>query len=105
MSYIFIEKRYSINEVLNFYTPHKIKKDYDGELIKMNSQRYQVFKEKGCVCIDCGREGTHFRLQRNYATPTFHFGLWSDDDVQITKDHIIPKSRDGRNAIENYQTM
>ena len=130
--YDFFDKKYSIKEVLDFYNTgvisleeqeglskneikklvkKTIEKNYDGNLVKMNSQRYQTFKDKGCICSECGREGTYFKLQRNHgrkgkeATGRYHFGLWSEDKVQMTKDHIIPKSLGGTNSIENYITM
>ena len=102
---IFKDKKYSTDEVLDFYTRDKVTKNYDGEEMKMNSQRYMVFKFKGCTCVECGRVGTHFKMQKDRGSRSYHFGLWSDDGVQMTKDHIIPKSKGGRNALENYQTM
>lgn len=33
------------------------KVDFDGDLIKGNSQRYQTFFTKGCKCAICGIEG------------------------------------------------
>jgi len=107
--YDFFDKEYTVSEVLDFYTKSKSEKNYDGNLVKMNSQRYETFKEKGCKCDNCGREGTIFRLQRNYSDirkkGRYHFGLWSDDNIQMTKDHIIPKCLGGTNNIKNYVTM
>jgi 5-methylcytosine-specific restriction endonuclease McrA len=110
--YQFLKKDYSINEVLDFYKPdtkeEKSFKIYDGNNISMSSQRYKLFKEKGCTCVECGREGIKFKLQKNFNASKefrYHFGLWSEDNVQMTKDHIIPKSLGGSDRIENYQVM
>lgn len=102
--YTFVQMRFEIDEVLPYYTKEKSKREYWGVKVNMHSQRYETFKEKGCKCVRCGKEGTHFRLQKN-GMPQYHFGLWSDDNIQMTKDHIIPKSKGGKNHISNYQTM
>lgn len=92
-------------EVLGNCTEHKSKLIFQGGLVNMASHRYQTFKHKGLECVVCGRKGTHFRLQRTGKDGPFHFGLWSNDKVQMTKDHIIPKSKGGPDHIDNYQPM
>ena len=107
-SYIFIEKRYKIEEVLKHYTKEQIKINFDGHLVNMSSKRYELFKNKGCICSECGREGRFFLLQKSNSSSrnnTYHFGLWSEDLVQMTKDHIVPKSLGGTNTLENFKTM
>lgn len=83
---------------------------FDGDPIKMDSQRYQVFK-KSCVCVKCGLEGTYFAKERAISQPHagYHFNLYGVDaegvERMFTKDHIVPKSRGGDNRLSNYQTM
>jgi len=70
------------------------------------SLRLKTFKEKGLVCVSCKRKGTHFRLQSSSETEQLpHLGLWSDDGVQFSKDHIIPKKYGGYDCLKNMQTM
>jgi hypothetical protein len=89
-------------------------KNFDGQWVNMNSQRYELFKGKGCSCIRCGLEGTHFWLECdvnnfNPEKPKYHFNLYGFDtegnEVLMTKDHILPKSRGGKNHYSNYQPM
>lgn len=79
--------------------------------ISMGSHRYQLFAEKGTTCVRCGLKGTYFALERgtNDNPNRFHFNLYGKDDngveVMITKDHIIPRAKGGKNRISNYQPM
>ena len=89
-------------------TREKIFVDFDGDSIKMNSDRYYLFKHKGCRCR-CGLEGTVFIKEKSLNVDRFHFNLYGykDDGTEVlfTKDHIIPKSKGGKNHFDNYQTM
>ena len=86
---------------------------YGEHWVKMYSQRYQVFKTKGTKCVKCGIEGTFFALERGahnqQNTDRYHFNLYGlnelGEEVLITKDHILPKSKNGKNSVENYQPM
>lgn len=84
--------------------------DFDGDLIKMNSQRYHLFKHKGCAC-KCGVVGTFFAKERaRHANPgRWHFNLYAikedGTEVMMTKDHIVPKSKGGPDHFDNYEPM
>lgn len=79
--------------------------------VKMGSHRYQLFKEKGTVCVNCGLKGTYFALERHrhMTSNSYHFNLYGIDkngnEVMLTKDHIVPKAAGGPNRLSNYQTM
>lgn len=85
------------------------KVDLDGDFIKGNSQRYQTFFTKGIKCVCCGIEGKYFAKERAIRDKSYHLNLYAIDEsgkeVLMTKDHILPKSKGGKNYIDNYQTM
>jgi len=110
---------YSIGEMFELIT------NKNGEIIcgdifigdikvKANSVRYAVFKKYGISCVNCGIEGEYFALEKDKSeggntSNRFHFNLYGVDDngneSLITKDHIIPKSKGGRDFIDNLQPM
>lgn len=85
------------------------KVDFDGDLIKGNSQRLQTFFKKGIKCLCCGIEGQYFAKEKRPKDVSYHLNLYAVDDngkeVLMTKDHIIPKSKGGKDCVDNYQTM
>lgn len=105
---------YSIEEVLAKrvdVSTHKdkIKVEFDEDLIKMNSQRYEVFDVIGTTCVSCGIQGQYFAKERSSTDYPYHFNLYAvnemGEEVLMTKDHIVPRSKGGRNHLENYQPM
>lgn len=113
-------KRYSIEEVFALIgedvlnTPHYIKGQknsentiqVDGYDVYTHSLRYMTFYQKGCTCVACGKEGTHFTLDVGDGKDTRrHFNLRAEDGTLMTRDHILPKSKGGRDHISNMQTM
>lgn len=103
---------YTIPEVLDHIGEGD--REYDGWIVHMDSQRYELFKAKGTQCVRCGLEGTVFLLQRQRReSPTnpsnrAHFNLYAEVEgkwVLLTKDHIIPRAEGGRDQLSNYQTM
>jgi len=85
------------------------KVELDGDLIKGNSKRYQLFFTKGMKCVSCGIEGKYFAKERTEGDISYHLNLYGIDnngnEVLMTKDHIIPTSKGGKNKLENFQTM
>lgn len=79
--------------------------------IKLASQRYQVFLNSGTACVTCSLEGTFFGVEAfpiDKDNGYYHMNLYAIKDgaeVLMTKDHIVPKSKGGKNHLSNYQTM
>ena len=108
---------YNVEDVIAKVLPHAIstqarrasKVDFDGDLIVMSSSRYQVFKYKGTDCVTCGLKGAHFAKEKEPSSGVYHFNLYGINEdgleVMMTKDHIIPKSKGGKNELKNYQPM
>jgi len=89
---------YKIEEVLSYVS--NIERDYDGYMVKMNSQRYLLFKTKGITCVKCGVKGQFFGLEKlKYQSgDKYHFNLYgikNGVEILMTKDHIVPKSKGG----------
>ena len=116
MSNVIEEKKYSIDEVFNLigeeslllhsaYGHNKKSIVVDGFLVYQKSLRYMTFYQKGVRCVCCGKMGTHFRLCGKATTNRRHFNLYADDGTLITKDHIVPASKGGKDTVENMQTM
>lgn len=111
-------RKYKPEEVLPYVGNRRDRPQrlFEGFLVKMFSDRLQLFKTKGMTCVVCNLQGAFFALERGkYSTSKgcmpnrFHFNLYGYDkdgnEVMITKDHIVPKSKGGNNHFDNYQPM
>lgn len=96
-------------EVLDNLSDVKKKFTFNGKdyFVKMNAQRYFMFKENSfCVC--CGLKGTRMFLEYHPYDMTPHFNLYGEKDgelILMTKDHILAKALGGDDRHSNYQTM
>ncbi|MBC8550165.1 MAG: HNH endonuclease [Candidatus Brocadiales bacterium] len=108
-------RTYTVDQVLKFVSlnpedsPKTVK--FAGQNIFMGSKRYLNFKRNGCVCVECGLEGTYFALEKHkyQRTPKYHFNLYGKDangnEVMLTKDHIMPRAKGGSDELDNFQPM
>ena len=77
-------------------------------MVRLGSVRLRTFKEKGTTCVCCGREGTLMGLDLPIGQTRPHFNLYCVEDngrILMTKDHIVPKSKGGKDRLKNLQTM
>lgn len=78
--------------------------------VKLSSLRLRTFKAHGTTCVKCGLEGTHWGIDHHRVAQDAdpHMNLWSikdGEEVLMTCDHIIPKSKGGPNTLKNTQIM
>lgn len=78
--------------------------------VNLSSLRLKCFK-RSKVCARCGLEGVIMSLdsfKSSLDRSGYHFNLYSVFEGKLrlmTKDHITPKSKGGRDHLNNLQTM
>lgn len=85
---------------------HKFKIGKHETRVKTCSLRLKVFKQN-LSCVSCGITGSVFKLQ-NQDNENPHLNLYSNKDgkwILMTKDHIRPKSKGGKDRLSNLCTM
>lgn len=97
------------------YTIHQVFAAIRNKQIKLHKAnlsglRMQNFFLHGVVCVTCGRAGTVFRVERTkggfvHKYCRWHLNLYTADNVLMTADHIVPKSRGGKTELDNLQPM
>lgn len=108
------KEKYSLDEVLPFIGTDK-KAPFGEDFINISSYRLRCFKVSGTSCRKCGIEGKFFAKEavlpvgaKADENTKWHFNLYAlaldGQEILMTCDHIIPKSRGGTSHIENLQT-
>jgi 5-methylcytosine-specific restriction endonuclease McrA len=82
----------------------------DGDVIRTSGLRLMNFKVHGITCVECGISGSFFAAEKSSRDRSYHLNLYAFDcdnqcEVLMTRDHIVPLSKNGPNSIENLQTM
>ena len=97
----------SMKEVFNWINNNPKRIYWERGDYTINTKRAKIFYKKGSICVNCGVEGTFFALERDKGGGIHLdlYGLIDKEEVLITIDHIVPKSKGGVNKIINYQTM
>jgi 5-methylcytosine-specific restriction endonuclease McrA len=99
----------SIEEIINIIGQNK-KVKLGENFIYVKSERLKCFKNSGIVCKHCGVVGKFFAVERDKVGHSgWHLNLYAinsyGDEVLMTADHIIPRSRGGDNDVSNLQTL
>lgn len=80
--------------------------EYKGFNFNVKSLRLDTFHEKGLICATCSNTGAYFSLETQVGDQAkLHLNLYTIDGILMTKDHILPKSKGGKDHISNMQTM
>ncbi len=71
--------------------------------VNMRTSTLKLFL-KYSVCVTCGKVGTHFGLVHT-KREGYQYNLFASDGTLLTKDHIIPKRKGGKDSMHNLQVM
>lgn len=85
----------------------------NGMSVNLRSLRLRTFAAKGTKCVVCGREATHFAIERDTSHTEsdvgYHLNLWgvneAGEEVLFTHDHIVARGLGGKDHFDNTQTM
>lgn len=115
---MYIKKVYTIEEIFFAIDEAKVFWElngtgipfyFDGDTgLKFNSLRMANFRQHGIQCASCGIKGSIFRKERINKNCKWHLALYAKKDgqlIEMTIDHIMPRSRGGSNTLKNVQTM
>lgn len=97
-------KKYKLEEVLPLLGDQNIQ--FDEHFVYVGGKRQLLWlRETTCNC--CGLQANHLWLERN--SGKYHFNLYGINDageeVMLTQDHIVPKSKGGESTEANLQLL
>lgn len=98
---------YSIEQILPLIKNSE-KANLDGDVVNVGSLRLMNFKVHGLTCVTCGLTGSFFAKEKTRKDKTYHLNLYAVRDgaeILMTQDHIVPISLNGKNSLDNVQTM
>lgn len=108
-----IFKKYEIEEIFSSVEKGVIpdpiiysKKDYQDSKTRAKIIK-QMIERDGCHCQSCQKVPTYFAMGKDNAG-YWHLDLYSEvegEHYMYTIDHIHPKSKGGKNHIDNYQLL
>jgi hypothetical protein len=74
--------------------------------VKLVGDRLRLFSTNRS-CAVCGIEGKKMMIDKHFKDRTAHLNLYAVENgrlVLMTKDHVLPKSKGGKDQMENYVT-
>ena len=86
----------------------KIQQEIKGDKIKITSIRLNVFKNSNLVCPICDARASYFAKEKNINDKNYHlnlYGIYNNQEILFTRDHILPRSLGGKDTLENQQIM
>ena len=110
-------KKYQLDEILKLVRDPAVERaTLDGTpgTVNVKSLRLRMFAEIGTTCVVCKLAGAFFasEIHMGKKAPkdvSYHLNLYALDadgkEVLMTKDHIIPASKGGRDVLKNMQPM
>ncbi len=108
-----IFKKYSIKEIFQSIDKNTIpdpiiynKKDYNDSKTRVKILK-SLIERDGCFCQECKERPTYFAMGKDNGG-YWHLDLYSKRDGEhymFTIDHIHPKSKGGKNHLDNYQLL
>lgn len=107
-------KTYEVNSILEYFSnvftgKNRVRKEFDNVIVQVRFDKFETFK-KSTDCMGCQLKGEFFALEKDnlMEEDVYHFtlyGIKDDKEINMTIDHVLPKSKGGTNEIQNLQTM